>query len=43
MQLVIRPLLVFVAVTLVLPGSGVASVVFQPGKKAKYVAPARKK
>ena len=39
MQLVIRPLLVFVAVTLVLPGSGVASVVFQPGKKAKYVAP----
>src|SRR6266702_899186 len=39
MQLVIRPLLVFIAVTLVLPGSGVASVIFQPGKKAKYVAP----
>src|SRR6266702_2545242 len=39
MQLVIRPLLVFIAVTLVLPGSGAASVIFQPGKKAKYVAP----
>src|SRR5438132_13082338 len=39
MQSVIRPLLVFVAVTMVLPGSGVASVVFQPGKKAKYMAP----
>src|SRR5438445_4275402 len=39
MQSVIRPLLVFIAVTMVLPGSGVASVVFQPGKKAKYMAP----
>src|SRR4030095_7150576 len=39
MQLVIRALF-FVAVTLFfLPEPGVGSIIFQPGKKAKYVAP----
>src|SRR4030095_459493 len=39
MQLVIRAFL-FVAVTLfLLPQAGIGSIIFQPGKKAKYVAP----
>jgi outer membrane protein assembly factor BamD len=39
MNFLIRAVFVFVVVTLVLPEPGVASVIFQPGKKAKYVAP----
>jgi outer membrane protein assembly factor BamD len=39
MQFVIRAFLVFAAAVFLLPEHGVASVVFQPGKKAKYVAP----
>lgn len=39
MYFLIRPLLIFIIAALVLPESGTAAVVFQPGKKAKYVAP----
>src|SRR5438132_12540686 len=39
MHFVIRAVLLFAAAILVLPEPGVAAVVFQPGKKAKYVAP----
>jgi outer membrane protein assembly factor BamD len=39
MQFVIRAFLVFVSAVLLLPEPGIASVIFQPGKKAKYVAP----
>jgi len=39
MNFVIRAVLLFAAAALVLPEPGVASVIFQPGKKAKYVAP----
>jgi outer membrane protein assembly factor BamD len=35
----IRVLVVFVAAAVVLPEPGVAAVVFQPGKKAEFVAP----
>src|SRR6266566_1908628 len=39
MNFVIRAVLFFAAAALVLPVPGAASVIFQPGKKAKYVAP----
>src|SRR5260370_21179920 len=39
MNFVIRAVLLFAAAALALPEPGVASVIFQPGKKAKYVAP----
>jgi outer membrane protein assembly factor BamD len=39
MQFVIRVFLVIAAGLFLLPGPGVASVIFQPGKKAKYVPP----
>src|SRR2546430_16269792 len=39
MHFVIRAVLLFAAATLVLPEPGVAAVVFQPGEKAKFVAP----
>src|SRR6266566_4882403 len=39
MHFVIRAVLLFAAAILVLPEPGVAAVVFQPGEKAKYVAP----
>jgi outer membrane protein assembly factor BamD len=39
MQFVIRVFLVFAAAVFLLPEPSGASVVFQPGKKAKYVAP----
>src|SRR6266487_1058593 len=39
MQFVIRVFLVFAAAVFLLPEPSVASVVFQPGKKAKFVAP----
>src|SRR3989449_5588194 len=39
MNFVIRAVLFFAAAALVWPEPGVASVIFQPGKKAKYVAP----
>src|SRR5437667_4357829 len=39
MNFLTRAVLVFVVVALLLPESGVAAVVFQPGKKAKFVAP----
>src|SRR6184192_4884418 len=39
MQFIIRAFLVFAVAALLLPESGVAAVVFQPGKKAKFVAP----
>jgi outer membrane protein assembly factor BamD len=35
----IRTLVVFIVAVLALPDAGMASVIFQPGKKAKYVAP----
>src|SRR5947207_10367692 len=35
----IRTLVVFIVVVLALPTIGMASVIFQPGKKAKYVVP----
>jgi len=35
----IRTLAVFIVAVLALPDAGMASVIFQPGKKAKYVAP----
>src|SRR5438477_3089219 len=35
----IRTLVVFIAAVLALPDAGMASVIFQPGKKTKYVAP----
>src|SRR5881398_3491471 len=39
MNFLTRAILIFVVVALLLPESGVAAVVFQPGKKAKFVAP----
>src|SRR5437870_12163908 len=39
MNFVIRAVLFFAAAALVLPVPGAASVIFQPGKKAKYMAP----
>src|SRR5215217_2486007 len=39
MQVVIRTLLVLIAAVFLLSQPGVASVVFQPGKKAKFVPP----
>jgi outer membrane protein assembly factor BamD len=39
MQFVIRAFLVLAAAVFLLPESTVASVIFQPGKKPKYVAP----
>ncbi len=39
MHFVIRAFLILVAVVLVLPESGVAAIVFQPGKKTKFVIP----
>ena len=39
MQFIIRAFLVFAVAAFVLPESGKGSVVFRPGKKAKYVAP----
>src|SRR5437899_2200021 len=39
MHFVIRAVLLFAAAILVLPEPGVAAVVFQPGEKAKFVAP----
>src|SRR5881392_1934142 len=39
MQFAIRAVLIFAAAAFALSQSSVASVVFQPGKKAKYVAP----
>src|SRR5437763_15540737 len=35
----IRTLVVFIVTVLALPTIGMASVIFQPGKKAKYVVP----
>ena len=35
----IRTLVVFIVAVLALPDAGMASVIFQPGKKTKYVAP----
>ena len=39
MQPVIRAILVIAVSLLVLPEAGICSIVFEPGKKAKYVAP----
>src|SRR5436309_3968602 len=39
MQFIIRAFLVFAVAAFLLPESGKGSVVFRPGKKAKYVAP----
>src|SRR5256886_14203895 len=39
MQFVIRVFLVLAGALFLLPEPGVGSVVFQPGKKARYVAP----
>jgi outer membrane protein assembly factor BamD len=39
MQLVIRGLLVFVVALFLLPEPGSASIIFKPGKKAKFVSP----
>jgi len=39
MNFLIRALFVFIVAVLALPTAGTASVIFQPGKKAKYVAP----
>jgi outer membrane protein assembly factor BamD len=39
MQFVIRAFVVFIVAAFVAPEVGVASVIFQPGKKARYVAP----
>ena len=39
MQFIIRAFLVFAVAAFVLPESGNGSVVFRPGKKAKYVSP----
>src|SRR6266446_9176600 len=39
MQFVIRAFLVLAAAVFLLPESTVASLIFQPGKKPKYVAP----
>ena len=39
MQFVIRVFLVIAAAVFLLPEPGVGSVIFQPGKKAKYVSP----
>ena len=39
MHFLIRAAVLFAAATLVLPESGVAEIIFRPGKKAKYVVP----
>jgi outer membrane protein assembly factor BamD len=39
MYFLVRTVLLFAVVMLVLPESGEASIIFQPGKKARYVAP----
>src|SRR2546423_7486584 len=39
MKFVVRVVLIFTAAAFLLSESSMASVVFQPGKKAKYVAP----
>src|SRR5437660_6440133 len=39
MQPLIRTILVIAVTLLVLPELGIASIIFEPGKKAKYVAP----
>jgi outer membrane protein assembly factor BamD len=39
MYYLVRAALLVAATTLALPESGVASIIFQPGKKAKFVAP----
>src|SRR5215467_13730736 len=39
MQLVIRAILVIAVTLLVLPELSIGSIIFEPGKKAKYVAP----
>src|SRR6266487_3387174 len=39
MYFLVRAVLLFAVATLALPESGVASIIFQPGKKAKFVAP----
>src|SRR6266699_3026022 len=39
MQPLIRAILVIAVTLLVLPELGIASIIFEPGKKAKYVAP----
>jgi outer membrane protein assembly factor BamD len=39
MQLVIRAILVIAVTLWVLPELGIGSIIFEPGKKAKYVAP----
>ena len=39
MQPVIRAILAIVVTLLVLPEPGIGSIIFEPGKKAKYVAP----
>ena len=39
MQPVIRAILAIAVTLLVLPQSGIGSIIFEPGKKAKYVAP----
>src|SRR5215467_16122030 len=39
MQPVIRAILAIIVTLLLLPKSGIGSIIFEPGKKAKYVAP----
>jgi hypothetical protein len=39
MNFFVRAILLVTAAALILPESGVASIIFQPGKKAKFVAP----
>jgi outer membrane protein assembly factor BamD len=39
MYFLVRAVLLLAAATLALPESGVAAIIFQPGKKAKFVAP----
>jgi outer membrane protein assembly factor BamD len=39
MNFFVRTILIVTAAALILPESGVASIIFQPGKKAKFVAP----
>src|SRR5207248_4709437 len=39
MNFLIRTVFVFIVGALLFPESGIAAVVFQPGKKAKFVAP----
>jgi outer membrane protein assembly factor BamD len=39
MQSIIRAILLIAVTLLILPKQGIASIIFEPGKKAKYVAP----